>query len=691
MGLKVDMALSDTTSQMENRRYGRWRSRIPEFIHSGHSKPLGHRASDESRPACVQEVKDSDREQSGCKKTVTMAPVSRYMTDKSLYVMRKPLISSTQSQMPILKNSPTFEDSNKEPHLTLKADFLEEKEKSSVKQSVKSIKDDLYTFSPPMSSEDLDTSMNISDLRLWSCDEEPIFNTLSNEHSLSSSPTAILSLTVPQVPKLTSTPLSSFHSPNHTSCYTRSVKTRAGEMDKGKDTLLNKGSSQYYNKNYTHVPKHMSPYQANYWACAIPNSMPPSPDRRSPSWDPDKEYQALLDYTYPLRPNMANTWSSPESLLQTEPLLQDSGIELDHIHSSSSLSCLDQSQTWTRQERYSPTRGQSLTGVHSLNLRKLSYSKSSDDILSSSLYSSLDQTGLSAENLDCDKKHYRKFGVFSTFRSDPTFIRSKHILARPGSRDEWDEEFLRLPEQIKELNLLSQQLRDISAQISKPVTTSWESLGSEVTSVRSPTVQVDKQELVVEQSGDEDRLKAKDHSQEAGARIQAISREVNRRNLREVKTIMDQLSGMSMSELQRTICVDQVEKEPEESLMQHIVVFCSNLEKLIQWLYKVVEKVEVLSPPTVDLDSVKASLADYKSFQEDVHAHKPLTTDVLQTGEMLLHCMSSASPFLKETLALIERQSHTLETHSEYLFSSIISAMDSLTDPRTQETSEEVS
>lgn len=676
------MALSDTSSPMENRRYGRWRSRIPDFIHSGHSKQLVHRASDESRPACAQEVKDSDREQSGCKKTVTMAPVSRYMTDKSLYIMRKPLISATQSQMPILKNSPTFDDSNKEPHIILKADSPQEKEKRSVKQSVKSNKDDSYTFSQPMSSEDLDTSMNISDLRLWSCDEEPIFNTLSNESSLSRSPTAILSLTVPQVPKLTSTPLRSSHSPIRTSCYTNSVKTRVSEMDKGKDTFLNKGSSQYYNKNYTHVPKHMSPYQANYWACAIPNSMPPSPDRSSPSWDPDKEYQALLDYTYPLRPNMANIWSSPESLLRTEPLLQDSGIELDHIHSSSSLSCLDQSQTRTRPERYSPPRGQSLTGVHK---RKLSYSKSSDDILSSSLYSSLDQTGLSGENLDCDRKHYRKFGVFSTFRSDPTFIRSTHILARPGSREEWDEEFLRLPEQIKELNLLSQQLRDISAQISKPVTSSWESLGSEVTSFRSPTVQVDKRKLVVEKSGDEDLLKDEDDSQEPGARIQEISREVNRRNLREVKTIMNQLSGMSMSELQRTICVDQVEEEPEESLMQHIVVFCSNLEKLIRWLYKVVEKVEVLSPPTVDLDSVKASLADYKSFQEDVHAHKPLTTDVLQTGEMLLHCMSSASPFLKETLALIERQSYTLETHSEYLFSSIISAMDSLTDPRTPE------
>ncbi|XP_056616093.1 centrosomal protein of 68 kDa isoform X2 [Triplophysa dalaica] len=663
MALGVDKALSDTSSQMENTSFGRWKSRIPEFIRSGPREREG------SRHACVHKAKDPDKELGGYKKTVTMAPVSRYMTDKNIYTMRKPLVFSTQClKMPILKNSSTFEDSEKEPHISHKAEYPKAKENSPVKQSFKTFEADSYTFSPQMSREDLDTSMSISDLRHWSSDEEAIFNTSSNEHSLSSPPSAILSLAVPPVPKLISTPLSMSHSSSHTSSYTRSVKTRAVQMDRGKDSLHNTGPFHYHTKNSPHG--HMSTNQANYWACAIPNSMPPSPDRRSSSWDPHKEYEALLDYTYPLRPNMANTWSSPESLLRSDSRLQDSGIELDHFYSSSILSGLDPSQVGTRRGRSSPATGRRSTELQDQSLNKLSRSKSSDGVLSRSLYSPLDQTGLSGDklSLDCDRKlkvHYR-------------------------SQEDWDEEFLRLPEQIQELNLLSQHLRDISAQMSKPVTTSWESLGSEDTSVSSPTVQMEKQGGGDEEIS-EDHLKFEDYSEESketAARLQLVNQEVNRSNLREVEAIMDKLSRISMADLH----IDhQDEKEPKESLMQHIQAFCSNLEKLIQWLYKVVEKVEILSPPAIELDSVKASLADYKSFQEEVNAHKPLTADVLQTGEMLLHCMNSASPFLEETLVLIERQSYTLETHSEYLFSSILSAMDSLTDPRSLEVSAGIS
>ncbi|OXB82849.1 UNVERIFIED_CONTAM: hypothetical protein H355_010419 [Colinus virginianus] len=70
-----------------------------------------------------------------------------------------------------------------------------------------------------------------------------------------------------------------------------------------------------------HVRK-MSPYQADYWACAIPDSLPPSPDRQSPHWNPNKEYEDLLDYTYPLKPKH-KLGKAPE------PFLHDSGVDLD--------------------------------------------------------------------------------------------------------------------------------------------------------------------------------------------------------------------------------------------------------------------------------------------------------------------------------------------------------------------------
>lgn len=41
-------------------------------------------------------------------------------------------------------------------------------------------------------------------------------------------------------------------------------------------------------------------------------------------------------------------------------------------------------------------------------------------------------------------------------------------------------------------------------------------------------------------------------------------------------------------------------------------VFCSHLEQLIQRLYTVSEKMELLAAPTVDITSVRSSLAEYQ-------------------------------------------------------------------------------
>lgn len=472
----------------------------------------------------------------------------------------------------------------------------------------------------------------------------------------------------------------------------------------------------------------MSPNQANYWACAIPKSLPPSPDRSSPSWDPDREYQALLDYTYPLKPGrVVSEWDGSElqveSNFQTEPGLQDSGIELDHLCSSTTLSGLDFSVSGTGQSREKATLS---AGHRSSDLRGLP--KSSDGLPLDSPISLTDPIGLSLESLDSNndrsgindcthnkgRGHYRQHRALPS-SSSTAFIRSTRVLPRPGcvGSGQWDEEFRPLPDQLEELQLLSRQVREVTAQLSQPVTASWESLEPGTTSNLSSTTLPEKQdaeeaeEQVKGQEGDgQETDEGKEvveseegcvpetsqylrkafhhvHSSEAerkspGVWMESVSGGLSQSSLREVEALIEQLSGLTLSDMQKR---SQEDQERTESLMQHIQMFCSNLEQLIQWLYTVSNKIEVLAPPTVDIDSVKSSLAEYQSFQREVSSHQPLTTTVLQTGELLLNCINSTSPVLRDTLVLIERQSRALEMHTEHLFSSILSAMDSLTQP----------
>lgn len=78
--------------------------------------------------------------------------------------------------------------------------------------------------------------------------------------------------------------------------------------------------------------RHLS-FQAEYWACVLPNSLPPSPNRHSPLWNPNKEYEDLLDYTYPLRPG-PQLPKEPEGRVLADLVMQDSGVDLDSFSAS---------------------------------------------------------------------------------------------------------------------------------------------------------------------------------------------------------------------------------------------------------------------------------------------------------------------------------------------------------------------
>ncbi|XP_028279971.1 centrosomal protein of 68 kDa isoform X2 [Parambassis ranga] len=632
-------------------------------------------------------------------RSVTMAASSRYLTDRQ-YEMRRPLCSS-EPYASILKKSRTQTFTEKEKRLGEHSSMSWSGEEPFPERLSPSQGD---TTPPSASSRYL--SLGVSSLEAPLCREEP-----TSERPFSASLSSsfldgqkLNSTLRPQqtCPVLdpTCTPRSGYSRPDQTQ-----LRLERREGSGGGETGL------CFHRGHTKEGL-KSPYQKNYWACAIPKTSPPSPDRHSADWDPNKDYQALLNYTYPLRPGhivseLDSFKLQEKSCLQTYSNLQDSGIELDHLCSSSSLSGLGFSVSGTN-----PTRGRNTlsTGHRSPDLQ--GFNRSSEVPRCSTPHSPTDTMGLSLDSLNYRKdRGGASCSKTGSLRhqlpcSSAAFIRSACIL--PQSRcAEDDEEFLPLPEQLEELQLLSRQVRAITAKLSLPSRCSWESLEPGTTSSLSSSTLPEKQaadeeaevklykdgadkggrkpssapQTVVIEEGHRDSETRRSSFE---AWVKSAERSLNWSNLREMEAFVESLRGLTLPDSQRKSPGDQ---ELSDSLMEHVQVFCSHLELLIQQLYAVSEKMELLAAPTVDIDSVKSSLAKYQSFQREVSSHQPLTSCVLRTGQLLLSCINTTSPLLGETLLLIERQSGALQTYTEHFFSSILSAMDNLTQPSTAEKS----
>ncbi|KAM8852762.1 centrosomal protein of 68 kDa [Synchiropus picturatus] len=302
-------------------------------------------------------------------------------------------------------------------------------------------------------------------------------------------------------------------------------------------------------------------HQRSYWACAIPKASAPSADRQSADWDPDTEYQALLDYSYPLRADYCEGVSS--HVWSTEANLQDSGIELDRLCS---------------------------------RIRSL------DDLTDGSVSSAEPLTG------------FRD----SWFSPETNRFRSTSLLPKSWTTEDLSEEFLLLPDHLEELQSLAQQVNEVSSVLER-VTPGSSSL-----------------------------LAKKDDEPPA---------------------------------VQTSPVLEKLREEQKGSLMEHIQTFSSHLQQLIQWLHTISEKKAVLTPPTLDRDCARQSLAEYQSFQREVGLHQPLTSSILKSGHLLLSCVGSVCPDIRDTLLLIEQQSTFVEKQAQQLLASILSAMDSLTQP----------
>ncbi|NXY35950.1 CEP68 protein, partial [Pomatorhinus ruficollis] len=449
--------------------------------------------------------------------------------------------------------------------------------------------------------------------------------------------------------------------------------------------------------------REISSYQADYWACAIPDSLPPSPDRSSPHWNPNKEYEDLLDYAYPLKPRY-RLGRMPE------PFLHDSGIGLDSFstspegvsRSTSIYGRAGQSRgsrengLWefvASAERFSTPRPgkRGCSGAGSYYepspIAKASLARSASSHPSRGFAEDVrvESSGPSspgrsaADGRSWDTRAIPCANYTGQVKSTSGFLPTTGVLPL---RKEWegDEEFLSLPPRLQELERLAQFLSSLSLTISLPGhdhhnlphhSTSKQPLSSRL----APLGEV---------RGGDDRGNIEGC---AGLWPHRSSRKPSWENtesdgwihrdppqeLHLATALRDTLDGMCLNEPR--VKGHPKKSQQSESLIQCVKMFCCQLEELIHWLYTVVDVTGSWVPPSPDARSVSASLHRYLEFRKDVADHRSLTESVLERGEALLDCMASNSPALRDTLGLIAKQSEELESHAEHLYKSILAAV----------------
>uniref|UniRef100_A0A803TY12 Centrosomal protein 68 n=1 Tax=Anolis carolinensis TaxID=28377 RepID=A0A803TY12_ANOCA len=466
----------------------------------------------------------------------------------------------------------------------------------------------------------------------------------------------------------------------------------------------------------------MSSFQADYWACAIPDSLPPSPDRQSPHWNPNKEYEELLDYTYPLRPKYKLAQNIQDSTVH------DSGVDLDSFSISpestlKSVSMQDQKPRTPSTQRFLTPFLKKLEGsdlVSQCNLSPIGKVSSEDGGLSS------ERKGISHEKVHSfsptcyehapsslanrDKNGWNARGHDNLNRMDiahSSFIRSTRVLPL---RKEYsgDDEYLSLPPRLKELETLALQLTDLSLTVRKPeydcahdgfpcISVNGKQLLSEVQADGGSNE--NQWELYCDSPGSFHKHGEEDFLSHQGWKdSENVLRKAASSDLVEIGSLEFQISESNQGKEERN----------GSSLADHIKMFCGQLEELICWLHKVADVTDNWIPPKPDVKSVKAALQNYLEFKKDLAEHQTLTEGVLQDGERLLQCMASSSAenycewgqplreaychlsnlqvaasyscseVLQDTLHLIGKQTEELETHAERLYESVLSVVDTL-------------
>ncbi|XP_027518880.1 centrosomal protein of 68 kDa isoform X1 [Corapipo altera] len=447
--------------------------------------------------------------------------------------------------------------------------------------------------------------------------------------------------------------------------------------------------------------REVSSYQSDYWACAIPDSLPPSPDRCSPHWNPNKEYEDLLDYAYPLKPRY-------KLGRMPEPVLHDSGVGLDSFSASPEGTLRSTSIYGPRggqaqgsrengrwelvasAERFS-TPGPGERGCPGAGLfyepspiAKASFARSTSSRPSRGFAKDvrMESGGPSSPGHPAvDGRSWCSRGSpFPNLTGEAkTTARFLPITGVLPLRKEWegDEEFLSLPPRLQELERLAHFLSSLSLTVRTPrhdhhnLPRHRQPLSSGLAPFGEASGR-DKRGNTEGYAGLWQPCSSRKPSWENTESCGWIHRDPLR-GLHLPTGLRDTLDGMYRNEPR--VRGHPMKSQQSESLVQCVKVFCCQLEELIRWLYDVADVTGSWVPPSPDAGSVTASLHRYLEFRKDVANHRSLTESVLERGEALLDCMASNSPALKDTLGLIAKQSEELESHAEHLYKSILAAV----------------
>ncbi|MXQ92855.1 hypothetical protein E5288_WYG011827 [Bos mutus] len=427
-------------------------------------------------------------------------------------------------------------------------------------------------------------------------------------------------------------------------------------------------------------------FQAEYWACVLPDSLPPSPDRRSPLWNPNKEYEDLLDYTYPLRPG-PRLPKQLDSHVLAEPVLQDSGIDLDSF-SVSPASTLKSPTNVSHSCPPAETAALSFSGPREPSLKQgpsgVPQKQGGVGLASCSLFASTPRAPsgratpwVSREPARRNLRDWPPVGRHLELGSPRLRTRDKGWSSpglerekgasqglrrltceesgwKPQEEVESDDEYLALPTRLTQVSSLISYLGSIPTLVPLSTDAAEGQSSLDVSDSDGPASLPSDSSQSQLPSGATLRGSWSAEDQKHCLRRSFVHA---RRSAGEGSLVSSQALGVSSGPVRTraswsAVLDPDAEGQPprkggeqgKESLVQCVQTFCCQLEELIHWLYNVADTTDHLTAPRSNLTGLKSSLQLYRQFKKDIDEHQSLTESVLQKGEILLQSLLDNTP-----------------------------------------------